>query len=310
MEAKKNLFEEFTKEKIAPLLNEFFSDEIKIIVSDLNKLERNKYITIVDKEIEKIEKEKRMMIKELEKRNSMKKKDRTNNEKKHINEDSNKKDGGGKGEFEILNEDRDKNLAKRISHIILKSAIINLMIDAFPILSKEKLDSNYFYQDNKTLYKDISNIIIFENDDNTDTDNFTYSLNKEKRISFFLNDSSYSDWSNLFETIRYENNENFNPPVAKALLPYYLYSIYKSSKDDTLDLKIKTLFKQSVDYKGRNKKIYSMKKYKNFMSEFPKSTSFGLKFIDIEKIMAKNELKKNMQIEDFIMSKNKKIKGN
>ncbi|WP_418302134.1 hypothetical protein [Lysinibacillus fusiformis] len=275
MEVKESSFDKFTEEKILPLLKDTLPEEVQIIVAKLYKLKKNKY-----KDLKQIEKDK--ILEDFM--------GGKNNEGK--NEDIGE-------EIEELKKKRDEVLRKRISLIVLKSTILKLMIEAF---NKEKLDSNQYYQDNEMLYKDIKKIFKKENNKNNKV---TYDLDKKKRISFFLSDLSYSNWFDLFKTIEKETM-NFKPSVSKSLLPYYLYSIYQSSKEDTLNLKIKTLYKQPINYNGRNNKIYSMKKYQNFIDKFKNEK---LDFVDLETIMAKNELKKNLQIKDLDIPKNKKDKG-
>ncbi len=297
MEDKVIEFDRFDKEKIIPFFENFPLDEIKIVkivVDHIKELEENKdrgyvpfnnkkeieeYIAFGEKSIGEID-----LIREKKKRKDI---------KKNLNIDIHK-------EIEQLDKKYEYDLTRSISHIIFKSAILNLMVDAVRILSKKKLDSGQFYLDNKSLYEDIKQLEL-ENYDNIDE--LVYTLDNEKRISFLLNDTSYSDWFALFQVIEAEKTK-FKPPVAKEFLPYYLYSIFQSATVEGLNLKIKTLFKQSVNCRGRNTKIYSMQKYSNFMNNIELKKHYDSKFIDGKKIMQRAVLNKYIRLEEFNIPEN------
>ncbi|MDP1394427.1 hypothetical protein Q8G28_13620 [Lysinibacillus capsici] len=282
-------------EEVIPFLENFPLDEIKIVVEHIKELEDNNdrgYLPFNSKK--EIEEYTAMVEKSIGEINLIKEKTRRREIKKELNIDINIHT-----EVEQLDKEYEYNLTRDITHSIFKSAILNLMVDAVRILSKKKLDCDQFYLDNKSLYEDIKQLEL----ENSNNDELVYTLDHKKRISFLLNDTSYSDWFSLFQAIGAEKM-CFKPPVAKAFLPYYLYSIFQSAAGKELDLKIKTLFKQSVNHRRRNTKIYSMQKYSNFMNSIEFKKYYVSKFIDGKEIMKRAVLTKDIKIEEFNIPEN------
>ncbi|SCX66907.1 hypothetical protein [Lysinibacillus fusiformis] len=220
--------------------------------------------------------------------------------------------GEGSDQEELKNlkneiEQHEKNILKSV----LKTGLLNIVttsivLEAFQRLNEEEeeLDNNLYYSGFDEFYTDLLKIKSVTKIEKTKEKK--YSLYNNLRRNFFLNDISYLNQIFMSEALKLEDFKKINPPIAKALLPYYIYSIYRSSKENTVNVNIKNLFENTIE-PGRNKYIYSTQKYENSIKEISGERDYIFKIVDPEKLMIDHKLTNDLPSKVFDISLDDKV---
>lgn len=215
--------------------------------------------------------------------------------------------GEGTDQEEVKNlkneiEQHEKNILKSVLRTgLLNIVTTSIVLEAFQRLNEEEeeLDNNLYYSGFDEFYTDLLKIKSVTKIEKTEEKK--YSLYNNLRRNFFLNDISYLNQIYMSEALKLEDFKKINPPIAKALLPYYIYSIYRSSKENTVDVNLKNLFKNTIE-PGRNKYIYSTQKYENSIKEISVEKDYIFKIVDPEKLMIDHKLTNDLTPKVFDIS--------